>query len=143
MNKAGVAHLISETDPIYTASIPNQLMYKADIPNTTDLNTYQTTGIYIQGNNSWAAAGTNYPVSLAGKLEVVKSRLFIWQTYHQYQGAGDKSIYKREYYNGTWSSWVKMLDANNATSALDSIYIKQGGNTFGRQCVSVRMIITL
>jgi len=99
-----------------TWAMADALTFGGVIPASANLNTYQTTGIYVQDTNANAASGTNYPVGLAGKLEVVRYISFVWQTYHQYPGSGDRSIYKREYYAGTWSAWVKVSDSNNIST---------------------------
>jgi hypothetical protein len=98
-----------ETDPVYTASIPSQLMYKGPIPGGIDLNTYTITGVYHQNLNANAQSGINYPIALAGKLEVVNADngYMIYQNYTSYHAANAQ--YYRNYYGGQWGAWVKVM----------------------------------
>lgn len=82
-----------------------------DIPTATDLNTYTTSGFYHQNTNANAAAGTNYPVGLAGMLEVMADGLMVYQRYTLYSSG---IIYTRSYYNGTWYSWRRNVDTGSA-----------------------------
>ncbi len=92
-------------------STARMLVQKADIPSGADLNTYSTTGLYHQNSNAYAESGSNYPLSCAGMLEVVKDGVMIYQKYHLY-GELNK-LYTRCYYNGVWSQWSKLWNENN------------------------------
>jgi hypothetical protein len=83
------------------------------IPNAANLNTYTTPGSYHQSADAQAAAGTNYPVALAGLLEVYASSVMVYQRYTVYNSG---RIYTRSNYNGTWYSWLTTLDSSNYNS---------------------------
>lgn len=71
------------------------------------MNTYTITGLYHQNTNANASSGTNYPVALAGMLEVVKDGAMVYQKYSTYDNA--HNVYVRTYYNGTWYAWKKLF----------------------------------
>ena len=96
------------------------------IPSSADLNTYMSTGIYIQPTNANAANGSNYPAAYAGFLEVVAyGTTMVWQRYTLYE-AYKTVVYVRGYYyyNGTgiWNSWNKQWDSESdgSGSGLDA-----------------------
>ena len=73
--------------------------------------------VYTQDTNSGAASGTNYPVPLAGMLEVLPvaggSGSYVWQRYTTYRHTaavgGEEigpTVYVRSFYSGAWSPWV-------------------------------------
>ena len=80
---------------------------------SVDLNTLTTTAVYHQPANANAGSGTNYPVALAGLLEVYASSVMIYQRYTVYNTG---EIYTRSYYNGTWYAWHLVLDTGNYSS---------------------------
>lgn len=91
-----------------------------------DLNSYTAAGVYHQSANTGAAAGTNYPVAMAGWLTVhyVSGGNFVYQMYQSYQG--DNKIYYRTYY-GAWSPWRELATtAGNTLQATTT-----AGNTTG------------
>lgn len=103
--------VLAETDPVYTASTPNQMMFKGVIPSTgSDLDTYTETGIYHQNQNAGAETGLNYPSLFAGALEVKNSGTtsFVYQTYTVY-GLYNHT-YKRARYGGIWYPWKRLVD---------------------------------
>jgi hypothetical protein len=83
------------------------LTQKSDIWGWVNLNTYTITGLYHQNTNANASSGTNYPVALAGMLEVVKDGAMVYQKYSTYDNA--HNVYVRTYYNGTWYAWKKLF----------------------------------
>ena len=89
-----------------------------EIPASADLNhaSYRATGIYSQNSNSDASSGSNYPVALAGMLEVWNddygNGLHCLQRYSQYNST---DVYQRNYYNGNWSAWRNLTQDNNTT----------------------------
>ncbi|OEC87903.1 MULTISPECIES: phage baseplate protein [Methanobacterium] len=106
----------------------NKFMYvnPTVIPSSADLNTYMSTGIYLQPSNANAANGSNYPVPYAGVLEVFTySTSMVWQRYTLFE-AYKTTVYVRGYYNGgsggTWNSWNKQWDSENdgSGSGMDS-----------------------
>lgn len=114
VNNQGYLTSFTETDPLYTASIPKQLMYKGSIPGGVNLNTYTTTGVYHQNQNSNAQSGINYPIALAGKLEVVNADngYMIYQNYTSYHASNTQ--YYRNYYAGQWGNWIRLIGSNEA-----------------------------
>lgn len=110
---------------VYIATSPTE------IGNTADLNTYTTTGIYIQSNDPEAAAGTNYPAGYAGLLEVYarSDANFVYQRYTTYQPYN--LVYHRSKYLTTWSPWKTISSGGNDTAtslSIDSGYTLTGGN---------------
>ncbi|EOC0418869.1 phage tail protein [Cronobacter malonaticus] len=85
------------------------------IGNVADLNAYTISGLYFQAVNTQAANGKNYPVPLAGSLEVYK-HAGITQIYRVYN---ESRSYIRTLFNGVWSAWVKQYDEANKPSAAD------------------------
>lgn len=82
-----------------------------------DLNTLTTWRTWTQGNNGNAASGSNYPVPLAGTLEVIPlhdgSGGHVWQRYTTYRHTGltggeevGPTVYVRAYYSSAWSPWI-------------------------------------
>lgn len=119
------AGLISADDK---ALINKGLMIRnGSIGASQNLNTYQTTGLYIQDNNINAGTGSNYPVtSTAGVLEVIATGLFIWQKYHTYQGLNSNRLFTRSYYNGTWSPWKLLIDTSLITGTANRTTVTNG-----------------
>lgn len=101
--------------------IPFSDVTMIEIPAAADLNTYTTQGLYHQSQNTEAAGGTNYPVALAGLLQVYQSGVdgngFTYQTYSVYQGA--PAIWSRTKYNTTWSAWKQV--------PMGTVTVAQGG----------------
>jgi hypothetical protein len=89
-----------------------------EIPSGADLNhaSYRATGVYSQNSNSDAGSGSNYPVALAGMLEVWNddygNGLHCVQRYSQYNSI---DVYQRNYYNGSWSAWRNLTQDTNTT----------------------------
>jgi hypothetical protein len=82
-----------------------------DIPTAADLNDYTTDGYYHQNANANAAAGTNYPVALAGMLEVTSDGAMVYQRYTAYSST--HIVYVRTYYSTTWYSWATQWSSLN------------------------------
>ncbi|QEE50662.1 hypothetical protein FUA48_14065 [Flavobacterium alkalisoli] len=82
---------------------------KDTILSGADLNTYTETGVYFQNSNAAAIAGSNYPIALAGKLEVQQSTnsSLVYQTYHSYGPNNDQYI--RTKYGSSWYAWKKVV----------------------------------
>jgi hypothetical protein len=108
------------------ATIPDQLMIKGTLGSADDLNTYKTTGVWTQSGNAGAAAGSNYPTALAGKLEVVTEGDFTYQTYHVY--AEYNIMYHRSFWSVSgWSAWKKV--ATNADLSSGTGYLYSNGSS--------------
>ena len=94
-----------------------------EIPGSTDLNTYRTSGIYPQNANADATSGSNYPIAQAGILQVINddygNGLHTTQLYSQYNST---NLWHRTYYNGTWQSWRNLAqDTNTDTNTTYSL----------------------
>ena len=109
-----------------------------DIPSGADLNTYTTAGIYVQSANADTLAATgaaNYPVELAGVLEVyTRSSGHVWQRYTTF-GANNKIYHRTRYENPstvfTWYPWKTVSSGGDDTAtslSIDSGYTLTGGN---------------
>jgi len=96
------------------ARLTNLFKAGAEIPSGANLDTYRTTGYYSQNANADAAAGSNYPESKAGILEVVNddtgNGLHTTQRYSIYNSS---NTYTRQYYNGSWGSWAQQWNSVN------------------------------
>lgn len=91
-------------------NLNNVMKAGAEIPSGVDLNTYRTTGYYSQNTNTHAAAGSNYPESLAGILEVVTDDTGNGQhTIQRYSVINSNRVYVRYHYNGTWQAWEQVF----------------------------------
>jgi hypothetical protein len=82
-----------------------------------NLDTLTDWEVYTQANNAAAASGSNYPVPLAGVLEVLPiaggAGAMIWQRYTTYRHTGltggeeiGPAVYVRAWYNAAWSPWI-------------------------------------
>ncbi|MFF7060792.1 pyocin knob domain-containing protein [Achromobacter spanius] len=89
------------------------------LPTTAhDLNTYQTPGAYRQASTAGATAGSNYPVSIGGTLNVQGSGSS-GQTVQTYTlastgavtGTSGPRMFWRFAINTTWSPWTEVLSA--------------------------------
>ena len=86
----------------------------SELAGSQDLNNYRTTGWYSQNSNADAISGSNYPVDLAGTLEVINddkgNGLHTVQRYSQYAST---NVWHRTFYNGTWQSWRNLSQDTN------------------------------
>lgn len=87
------------------------------IGSAADLNTYLANGTFTQVSNAAAASGTNYPIALAGMLNVTASpdNAMVWQRYTVYGSSGavntdtnSNVVWLRSRYNGIWTLWKPM-----------------------------------
>jgi hypothetical protein len=104
-----IGYLDGVTSSIQT-QLNNSFSQGALIPGSANLDTYTTTGWYIQYADSQAATGLHYPIAKAGKLEVF-ANTFIFQYYHVYTAF--ENCYFRSFYSGSWSPWRLLLDSVN------------------------------
>jgi hypothetical protein len=77
---------------------------------TEDLNTFVFTGKWNQPATANTSSAHNYPVTLAGLLEVVRAETngnMIHQRYSTYNSSTGQ-VWWRTYYNGTWEPWVQI-----------------------------------
>ena len=77
-----------------------------ELPYAVDLNNYTTQNPHVQSSTIDAQWGTNYPVPLAGLLEVYDngSDNMVWQRYTPY-GEYASIMYIRGKYGAVWSAW--------------------------------------
>lgn len=81
------------------------------ISGSVNLNSYTNAGVFFQNSNADAAAGGNYPVPVAGMLEVFKRSAdagFVYQRYTAYRTYGGSHTYVRGFYDGGWSTWERL-----------------------------------
>lgn len=86
------------------------LIDKGSLGANRNLNDIQETGLYSQNLTANASSGTNYPVGVAGMLEVVDTGSMTYQRYTTYNN-GD--VYVRTRYTTTWYPWRKQWDEGN------------------------------
>lgn len=97
------AALVDVLYPVYKTSLGSEV-------NLDDFNSHNHVGVYFQVANSNAAGGSNYPVPLAGCLEVLPSAGGVIQRYTEY--SWENATFVRSCYNGTWWGWKKYLTDN-------------------------------
>ncbi len=109
-----------------------------DIPSGANLDTYTTSGIYVQSANADTLASTgalNYPAELAGVLEVSsRSSSHVWQRYTTF-GTNNRIYHRTRYENPTgvftWYPWKTVSSGGDDTATsltVDSGYTLTGGN---------------
>lgn len=139
-----VAGHTQRTDVIADLGINNKandnstVSRKNELGEKIDLNKVVLTGFYTQNLNSAAKSGTNYPATVAGKLEVqAHAKLnVLYQTYHTYQG--DNQMYFRACYNDVWSDWKKVANSIDLSDKANLM----GDNAFnGNQSVEGNVAI--
>lgn len=102
-----------------------------------DLNNYTSTGVYHQAASASASSGTNYPVNLAGLLEVFNpDGSMTYQRYTVYGNANE--VWTRGLYNSSWSPWKKVENAGHThtssdiSDAVEAYVLKADGNNANR-----------
>jgi len=99
------------------------------IPAGADLNNYKKTGFYYQNTDVDAAKITNVPQGNAFALRVEESAgCSQWLT--PYNGGG--VVYYRYFYDGTWSTWIKMDPHNIDGNAATATKLKNPRKIFGQ-----------
>ncbi len=87
------------------------LRYVGALGASEDLDTYTTPGIYTQNQNAGASGGTNYPVGLAGMLEVLdggsSTNVRTVQRYTS-RASPPRIFYRMQNAAGTWYDWVEL-----------------------------------
>jgi hypothetical protein len=106
------------------------------IPSNANLETYTTTGYYIQPSAINANSGTNYPSYkdgnnvlrfFAGILKVINSGGIVSQEYHMIGDTGyivNRSFWKIRYSN-QWSTWTQFLAPVDVVAITDEQYYKK------------------
>ncbi|MDY7409602.1 phage tail protein [Acinetobacter baumannii] len=99
------------------------------IPAGADLNNYKKTGLYYQNTDVDAARIANVPQANAFALRVEESAgCSQWLT--PYNGGG--VVYYRHFYDGTWSTWIKMDPHNIDGNAATATKLKNPRKIFGQ-----------
>ncbi|MDQ8888812.1 phage tail-collar fiber domain-containing protein [Acinetobacter baumannii] len=115
-----------EFDASTDINIPPVSFY---IPAGADLNNYKRTGFYYQNADVDAAKITNVPQGNAFALRVEESAgCSQWLT--PYNGGG--VVYYRHFYDGTWSTWIKMDPHNIDGNAATATKLKNPRKIFGQ-----------
>jgi hypothetical protein len=106
------------------------------IPASANIDTYVTTGYYVQTSAANANTGTNYPSYrdsggalrfFAGVLKVVNSGGVVSQEYHMIGDTGyivNRAFYRIRYTN-QWSTWVQVLGPTDVVAITDEQYYKK------------------
>ena len=95
------------------------------LPSTAhNLDNYTTTGVFLQGLNAGAVAGSNYPMAYAGKLTVNTVGTIVWQTYQGYEA--QNRFFWRSSYNGSWSEWREGVGSNLVRSGTTNLFAGAG-----------------
>ncbi len=103
------------------------------IPANSNLNTYQTPGLYYNQYNSEVSTMANVPAKLAFSLfvEYATGAIQTFTVYNNINPTSGIRSWKRTYYNGTWSNWVQvgmvLYGTGNPANTLGqdgNIYIK-------------------
>jgi len=123
-------------DPLIQNSVAGHLKNleetKVDIVPLTigasaDINSYTTTGYYVQPDKANAESGSNYPVEdsefFPGLLKVVNSGSLVFQEYHILGESGNiiNRVYRRVYFN-SWSTWEKSVNPDDVVDITDPRY---------------------
>ncbi|UBQ44578.1 pyocin knob domain-containing S74 family peptidase [Comamonas thiooxydans] len=77
------------------------------IPDSADLNTYQTEGSYYCPNNAWAVTLANCPTKIAFNLSVWRAAGVV-QRLTEYINTTARKTYERSYYSNVWSGWSRV-----------------------------------
>jgi hypothetical protein len=87
----------------------------SNLPGEQSLNTFTTTGIFLQGTDSSASLAFNYPVnSRGGLLRVEQENGVVFQYYHDSQN----NLYSRAFWGSVWTPWEQQLDGRHNHDAL-------------------------
>jgi len=131
-------------DPIEPNSIAGHLKSLDDtkldvvpdiIPDSANLNNYNTTGYYVQTTAASAETGANYPTYpnaegdpsfFAGLLKVVNSGSIVFQEYHTLGESGYivNRPFRRVFF-GSWSSWESSATVDDVTAVTDIKYYQK------------------
>lgn len=83
-----------------------------------DLDNFKSTGVYHQALTANAKNGTNYPVGVAGLLEVFNpDASMVYQRYTVYGGGIE--VWVRGYYQNKWYSWQKVENSGHKHTVSD------------------------
>lgn len=108
--RAKVAEPAVDGDIANKIYVDNKFLIPA-IPGAVDLNTYLTSGDFIQTTNANATLALNYPVD--GKAGLLEVFTYLGHTYQRYTLRDDRIQYNRRWdvVAGTWTSWLRQINA--------------------------------
>lgn len=85
-----------------------------------NLDTLTDSGLYHQRSSAEAGSGSNYPVALAGVLEVTSDGA--GYIYHAYQTYGPSNrVFIRGQYSSAWSAWKELSAVGHTHSAAEVV----------------------
>lgn len=92
-----------------TTAFPREI---TSLGSKEDLDNYKTTGVYHQALTVNARNGTNYPVGIAGLLEVFNpDASMVYQRYTVYGGSIE--VWVRGHYQNKWYDWQKVENSGH------------------------------
>lgn len=98
-----------------------------------NLNDLLDTNTYHQAQNAETSMGKNYPIELAGMLEVINAtraagggNQYVYQRYSTYNGS---EVFQRAKYSTSWSTWSRLIADN--PEAWTNASIKSPWSSFG------------
>lgn len=110
-NQIGLANVDNTADadkPVSTAvqtALDNKLNIPAAVSQNANLNSYTTAGLYYCATTAIAATVTNVPSQVPFSL-LVERHAGVKQTFTSYSTTGVQT-WVRNYYSGSWGSWVQ------------------------------------
>ncbi len=117
-----------DADKLDGTELAKILALGTTIPGSANLNSYTSTGLFNQPSTANASSGSNYPVALAGMLEVIADGSIIYQKYTAYDSA--HNVYLRTCDNGTWYSWTRILDTADLSTINSNLALKLNAATY-------------
>lgn len=98
-----------------TTTLPREI---TRLGSKEDLDNYKTTGVYHQALTANAKNGTNYPVGIAGLLEVFNpDASMVYQRYTVY--GGNIEVWVRGHYQNKWYDWRKVENSGHKHTVAD------------------------
>lgn len=118
-----------------------------DTPANPDLNTYTSPGTWSISLTTWAVNGLNFPIQVAGLLEVFTGSAatgHVWQRYTPYGESGDH-FWGRQYYGATgWTPWIRYRGEKETYVTGSGLVTMGTGWTFGScEILRVGRVISL
>jgi hypothetical protein len=122
---------VTSLGALVTALNPN---LSTAIPASSDLNSYQTTGMYNCAANATVTTLTNSPTTNAFSM-LVEKHAGVKQTVTEYLAATPRT-WVRNYYSGSWGAWKQVMIADSGYT----LPVGQGGT--GQTTFTAGNIIT-
>lgn len=127
-----------DADKLDGTELAKILALGSTIPGSVNLNSYTSTGLFHQPSTANAASGSNYPVALAGMLEVIADGSIIYQKYTVYDSS--HNVYVRTYYSGSWFTWTRVLDSTDLTTINANLALKLNAATYTAADILAKLI---